>query len=106
MLHQHLRGSEALYQPLWIDLQRKRIRGQCTWRRLTVAEQRQLTPPHRAGAFRVHVGREQWVLYRSLTGAANRTFLGKNLISDFYCGRFDSDDGTIEELVSVDEQSE
>jgi hypothetical protein len=99
-----MRGARALYAPLWIDLERKRIRRPRTWRQLTVGERLRLVPRNQAGAFRIHAGDDQWVVYRSLNGQQNRTFLGKNLISDFFCGRFDAEDGSIEELVSVDEQ--
>ena len=37
----------------------------------------------------VQIGREQWVLYRSLTGPANRTLLGINTYSEFLLGRFE-----------------
>ncbi len=106
LLAAQLRGQQALYHPLWIDLLGKRLRSSRTWRRLTVGEKLALVPEHQAAAFRVHCGNDQWVVYRSLTGAANRTFLGKNLISDFFCGRFDADDGSVEELISVDEHPE
>jgi len=32
--------------------------------------------------------------------------MGKNLISEFFCARFDAEDGAIEELIAVDEQAE
>ncbi|XZE52170.1 hypothetical protein SH139x_003852 [Planctomycetaceae bacterium SH139] len=106
LLAAQLRGQQSLYHPLWLDLLGKRLRSSRTWRRLTVGEKLSLVPEHQATAFRVHCGNDQWVVYRSLTGAANRTFLGKNLISDFFCGRFDADDGSVEELISVDEHPE
>lgn len=101
-----VRGEGAIYSPIWIDLDRKRIKAQKTWRKLTVGEKLRLIPSNEAAAFRVQLGSDQWVIYRSLNGHHNRTFLGKNLISDFFCGRFDAEDGSIEELVSVDEQPE
>jgi len=101
-----MRGRKAFFMPMWIDLDRRRMTAARTWRKLAVAEKLGLTPSHEAVAFRVHVGKEQWLCYRSLSGAANRTFMGKNLISEFFCARFDAEDGAIEELIAVDEQAE
>lgn len=99
-------ANKALTFPLWLDLHRPRFKSARTWRPLTIGEKLRLVPAEEARAFRVHVGSEQWVLYRSLTGAANRTFLGKNLISEFFCGRFETEEGTFDELIAVDEQPE
>lgn len=101
-----VRGKGAVYSPLWLDFDRKRIRQQRTWRRLTIGQKLRLVDPNEASAFRVQSGHDQWIMYRSLNGQHNRTFLGKNLISEFFCGRFDAEDGSIEELVSVDEQND
>lgn len=83
-----VRGQGAIYSPLWLDLDRKRMRTQKTWRQLTVGEKLRLVPRTEAAAFRIHLGTDQWVLYRSLNGHHNRTFLGKNLISDFFLWPF------------------
>lgn len=78
----------SLYAPLFIDLDSRRNRKPCTWRRLTVAEHRQILPPSVAAGFRVQVGKQQWLVYRSLAPATNRTLLGHNLISEFLVARF------------------
>jgi hypothetical protein len=54
-----------------------------------------------AVAYRAQIGREQWVLYRSLTNRANRTFISQNVSSEFFIGRFDSE-GEVEELLQVE----
>ena len=98
-------GVRQLYCPLWLDFSPRRFKRKRTWRTLTVAENLRIVKPYEAAAFRVQQGSEQWVIYRSLLGSACRTFLGKHLIADFYCSRFDPSDGIHEELVTVNDQS-
>ncbi|MCL4202830.1 MAG: hypothetical protein KJ000_10055 [Pirellulaceae bacterium] len=93
--------SQRLYIPLFIDLDRKRFRRPLTWRQLTVAERLQIQPPSRVVAYRVQVGDEQWLFYRSLAPAANRTVLGENLANEFLAARFDRD-GDTDDLVRID----
>lgn len=90
----------ALFAPLFFDLSKRRFKKQRTWRRLTVAERLQVQPPDVAVGFRVQVGNEQWLFYRSLAKAATRTVLGQNLASEFIAARFDAK-GCAEELISV-----
>jgi hypothetical protein len=104
MMSNELRGEVALYAPLWFDFDKKRMSKPRTWRRLTVGQSLALVPSNEAAAFRIQLGDDQWLIYRSLNGQHNRTFLGKNLVSEFFCGRFDSENGDVEELISVDEQ--
>jgi hypothetical protein len=85
----HSIHGQGLFVPLWIDLKRKRIGKPLTWRRLTVAEERQILPPDRAVGYRIQVGRKQWIIYRSLGPVGNRTVLGKNLCTEFFVARFD-----------------
>jgi len=97
-----MQGSNNLYAPLWLDFERSRFVKPRTWRQLTVAEFLRIVTPDEAIAFRVEAGPDQWLIYRSLIGRISRTALGKNLVADFYCGRFDPEDGYAEELVTVD----
>lgn len=90
----------ALYAPWFFDLSRPRMKKERTWRRLTVAERLVIQPSEVAVGFRVQVDRQQWMFYRSLTKAANRTVLGQNLNSEFVAARF-LPTGYLEELISV-----
>ncbi|QDS92007.1 hypothetical protein FF011L_07430 [Roseimaritima multifibrata] len=101
-LELQMRGIQNLYAAIWFDFERKRFTKPRTWRQLTVAESLRIVAPHEAQAMRVQVGNDQWMLYRSLRGRISRTALGKNLVADFYCGRFNPEDGYIEEMVTVD----
>jgi len=87
--------------PLFIDLRPKRFKRQFTWRQLTVAETRNIVAPEMAVGYRVQSGNEQWLFYRSLAEAANRTVLGQNFASEFFAGRFDTS-GEADELVEIE----
>jgi hypothetical protein len=97
----HVVQSQRLYVPLFLDLDRSRLRRPLTWRRLTVAERLQIQPPSQVVAYRVQVGDEQWLFYRSLGPAANRTVLGENLSNEFLAARFDRD-GDTDDLIRLD----
>ncbi len=95
-------GKHRLYCPLWLDFSPRRFKRKRTWRSLTVGENLRLVRPDEAVAYRVQMGSEQWVMYRSLSGSACRTFLGKHMMADFFCARFDPSDGNQEDLITVD----
>jgi hypothetical protein len=91
--------GDALYAPLWIDLDARRTREPLTWRRLTVAENLNVVPRDVAVGYRVQIGRGQWLTYRTLAPRGNRTVLGQNYSADFVCARLlasGSTDGIIE----------
>jgi len=99
VLSQTHTGSRML-APLLLDYYPKRMRKQLTWRQLTVAEQLQIQPADAAVGYRVQLGLEQWLIYRSLAPQQNRTVLGHNLTSEFLVARFD--DGEVEPLVEIE----
>ena len=80
--------GRALYCPLLFDLDRKRAKRQRTWRQLTVGEAMEAVPRDVAVGYRAQSGRDQWLFYRSLGPAGNRTFLGQNVAGEFCAGRF------------------
>ena len=87
--------------PLVFDLNPKRSLKPRTWRRLTVAEQMAPVGSDVAVAFRVQIARKQWVFYRTLAEAGNRTFLGENFADDFFVGRMNMN-GNIKALLEVE----
>src|SRR5204863_509733 len=99
-LTQRLRGA-ALYAPRWIDPNRKRAAQPCTWRQLTIGEQRQIQPRDTAIGYRVQIGASQWLVYRSFRQPSNRTVLGHNLTSEFLIGQF-TKQGNVEGLVEIE----
>jgi hypothetical protein len=100
-LSQTATHARALFAPLWIDLAPRRLARRVTWRQLTVAEDRTIQPADVAAGYRVAVGREQWLFYRSLDECGNRTVLGHNLVTEFFAGRFGRD-GVAEPLMEIE----
>jgi hypothetical protein len=94
-------SANSLYAPLWIDLAPNRHARSFTWRQLAVAEERQNVPRDVACGYRVQFGKEQWLVYRSLTPARNRTVMGHNLATEFLIARFDRD-GSVKTLIEVE----
>lgn len=93
-------AGRRLYAPLWLDCDADRIGKPLTWRQLTVADTRVNLPAYQAAGFRVQVGREQWLLYRSLDAPRNRTLLGCNVSCDFLIGRIRRR-GSIQRLLEI-----
>jgi hypothetical protein len=94
-------AGPSLFAPLWIDLDPRRQDCPLTWRQLTVAELRENVRPSVAAGYRVQIGKRQWLVYRSLTGAANRSVMGSNLASQFLLARF-TRKGQTRELLEVE----
>jgi hypothetical protein len=80
-------SGPSCFSCLFLDFDRRRRTRPYTWRRLTVAEDRLVVGPYRAAGFRVRIGSEQWLLYRSLEPGRPRTLLGQHLLTDFLLGR-------------------
>jgi hypothetical protein len=48
----------------------------------------EVLPHDSAVGYRAQSGNDQWLFYRSLGPAGNRTFLGQNIAGEFSAGRF------------------
>ncbi len=100
-----------LYAPLWLDLDARRLRRlreqpeetQRTWRQLTVADTRERLTSDQAVGYRVQAGLDQWLVYRTLDEARNRTLLGCNLSCEFFAGRFGTDGEAVRSMEVFDE---
>jgi hypothetical protein len=90
-----------LFAPLLFDLNTRRFNKPLTWRQLTVAETLAIQPPDSSVGYRVKIGKEQWLIYRSLSPKANRTLLGHNLSSEFLFARF-MKGGEVQSLIEVE----
>ena len=86
---------------MFFDLNAKRRSKTHTWRQLTVAQDLDILSRDVAVAYRIQVGRKQWVVYRSLGPTGNRTFMGHNLISEFLVARF-LKNGEVENLIEIE----
>ena len=93
--------GRCLFHPLLFDLNPRRGEKPLTWRRLTVAERREIQPPDVAVGYRIQIGKPQWVIYRALAHAGNRTVLGQNYSQEFVMARFKKD-GTSGPLIEIE----
>jgi hypothetical protein len=93
--------GRSLFAPLFFDLDADRLDKRYTWRQLSVGENLQRVPEDKAVGYRMQLGQEQFLLYRSLTPPENRTLLGHNLIDDFCFARFDPETG-VDPLIAVE----
>ncbi|MGD9724745.1 MAG: hypothetical protein AB7G28_22960 [Pirellulales bacterium] len=99
-------AGKSLYCGLMLDLDPARSKKCRTWRRLTVSESLQVVPRDAAVGFRAQSGDDQWLVYRSLGPAANRAVLGQNISSEFYAGRFQIEDGLVQEWIEIVAEAE
>ena len=93
--------GRRLFAPLFFDLDRRRHHRAMTWRRLTVVESLEIQPTDVVAGYRVAIGRQQWLIYRSLAERANRTLLGHNISSEMLVARFNSS-GEVSPLVEIE----
>ena len=93
--------GQAMYVPLFLDLSPRRSKRPRTWRQLTIAEKLEIVPNDVAVAYRVQVGKKQFVFYRALGEAQNRTFFGQNVNTELFLGRLEKD-RTMTELLQVE----
>jgi hypothetical protein len=100
ILRQETTGK-SLFAPLFFDLDADRLGKRYTWRQLSVGENLRRLPEDQAVGYRIQLGQEQFLVYRSLTPPANRTVLGHNLIDDFCFARFDPESG-VDPLIAVE----
>jgi hypothetical protein len=99
-LRHEVLGSR-LYSPLVLVPNYDSKPAPFTWRHLTVAEDLIVQQAEIAQGYRLQVGSSQIVLYRSLINHVRRSVLGLHLNSEFYCGRFDPDEGDCEPIVEI-----
>jgi hypothetical protein len=101
-VRQTARQAVGLFAPVAFVVDSKRAKRELTWRRLTVGEHLAIQPADRAVGYRIQSGREQWLVYRSLTPRANRTVLGVNLQTNFLFARFNAD-GVSDRLIEIED---
>ncbi len=94
--------GQRLYAATLISLRGSHARKPVTWRHLTVGQDLRIVGDDEAVAFRVQIGKKQWVLYRSLEKPLRRTAIGMHTLSEFFAGRFDAEDGNLEPLLEVE----
>lgn len=93
--------GRRMFSPLWIDLAPRRLQRPITWRRLSVGENLGIVTGDVAAGYRVQLGDEQWLIYRSLTPFGNRSILGHNTAYSFICGKLKKD-GSFDPLIEIE----
>ena len=93
--------GDALYAPLLFDLNPGRSLKKRTWRKLTVAQDRQIVSDDQAMAFRFQLSKRQWFFYRALSTMGNRTFMGENVNTEFAFNRLHKS-GKVSSLFEVE----
>ena len=93
--------AQALFAPMFFDYNRRRFRRPLMWRQLTVAESWTVQPADSAVGYRVAIGKEQWLIYRSLGRRGNRSVLGHNISTEMLVARFDRH-GEVESLIEIE----
>jgi hypothetical protein len=97
----HSSESGTMFAPIVLDWAPERQTAQSEWRKLTVTRAAEIDPAGGA-AFRLQVGKQHLVLYRSLGGTERyRTFLGYQAESETVIGKF-TKSGVIQELLIVE----
>lgn len=95
-------AGAGLCAPLILDFHPQRRRRDVLWRKLTVTEGGQVVGNDAAAAFRWRVGKEQWLVYRSLKAPkVPRAVLGYHTGTGFALGRFDTS-GDVDPLIMVE----
>jgi len=100
VLSQQVDGCR-LFAPLFFDFNPRRSKKPLTWRQLTIAQQLEIVAPDEAAGYRVQIGNEHWLFYRSLGPNGNRTLLGQNYSGEFVAARFPAT-GEAEQLIEIE----
>ncbi len=91
----------AICCPLLFDFKSRRAERERTWRQLTIGEALATMSSDVAVGYRAQSGRDQWLFYRSLGPAANRTLLGHNISGEFSAGSFQKS-GKMDEWLEIE----
>lgn len=94
--------ARTLLAPLFFDLDRRRLIKPYTWRQLTVAESLKALPKDAAAGYRVEIGKQQWLFYRSLLPGGVRSVLGQQTTREFFAARFKRGSGEAEHLLEIE----
>ena len=85
--------GDGLFTAVILDLSPRRIKRKFTWRRLTVGDRLAKVSDGTAVGFRIQLGSDQYLLYRSLAEPTPRSVLGQHWDQDFVFGKFDPESG-------------
>jgi hypothetical protein len=95
-------ATHRIYSPVVVSLCNRHADQPLTWRQLTVAEDLRIVRRDEAVAYRFQIGKQQYAIYRNLSEAKKRTFLGVHALCEFYAGCFDRESGDCDTLIEVE----
>jgi hypothetical protein len=96
--------GRGLYLPVVFDWHPRRRRAPADWRSLTVTELREVVSPDIAAGYRLRVGKEQLLIYRSLAATREaRAVLGQHTRYETVIGSIDA--GVMAPIIMVDADS-
>lgn len=99
-------GQGGVFMPLLIDWAPKNSKREADWTKLTITEDSQILTGHKAEAVRTRIGRQQLLMYRSLSpGDTLRAVLGHHTANETVYGKF-TNEGEVEPLVMVEPTAE
>lgn len=94
--------GRGLWSPWFFDLDPSRAELPLEWKRLTITENRKVVRSDRAAAYRLRIGSQQWLLYRSLQPPrTGRAVLGMHTRYETVLARF-TPAGDVEYLIAVE----
>lgn len=95
-------GDTAWYNPMIIDWSPARRNSEAIWKALTVAEERQAVKRDEAAGYRLKLGDQQWLMYRSLKQSIEpRSVLGLQTRYETVIGSVEKN-GNITPLMQVE----
>jgi hypothetical protein len=97
----HAVDGRVLFAPLFVGCRPIHALRARTWRRLTVACHRAAVPADQAMGFRIRVGDQQWLLFRSFGQKEPYSVLSMQLLCEFYLGRIERNQ-TITDLLRIE----
>lgn len=96
-------GAGAIFSPVMIDWSKDRRDREAVWNRLTITDDRRVVSSAEAAAYRLRVGKSQWVIYRNHhTDGRHRAILGCHTTNETIIGRFNAKSGEVEPVVFVE----
>jgi hypothetical protein len=95
-------AARGLVMPVFFDWHPQRRTRPAVWRTLTISENMQRAAADAAAGYRMQLGADQWLFYRSLRRSEHaRAVLGHHTFHETVIGRFDAD-GTVDPLLMIE----
>ena len=92
----------SLFMPMVIDWHPHHVAAPAEWRKLTITQSREISPPHEAGGYRLRMAEQHLMVYRSLVQPHSpRAVLGQHTLNESLIGKLDHE-GDLQPLLIVE----